>query len=85
MSSPYLILEEQVVELLPPVLSGLSPGLYLEVLQVRLMAVVPGKLVPLVVKASPRCDRTGPILILDITIASTRTDMAASAIGSDGS
>jgi len=42
MSSPHLILEEQVVELFPPMLGGLGPGLHLEVLQVRLMMIVTG-------------------------------------------
>jgi len=84
-SGPYLILEEQVVELLPPVLSSLGPSLYLKMLRVRLVAVVMGYLVSLVIKASPRWNRIGPVSTLDVTIASTRTDVAASVIGSDRS
>jgi len=58
MSGPHLILEEQVIELLPPVLSGLSPRLHLEMLRVRLVTVVPCKLVALIVVPGPSCGRT---------------------------
>jgi len=84
-SSPHLILEEQVVELLPPMLSGLSVGLHLEVLWVRLVAIVSRKLVALVVVSSLSRGRNQPILMPNVNITSTRTDVATSAVGLDGS
>ena len=84
-SSPYLILEEQVIKLLPPMLSSLCSSLYLEVLWVQLMAVVSSKFVALVIVSGPRCGRNRPILIPNVNITSMRTDVATLAVGSDGS
>ena len=85
MSGPHLILEEQVVKLLPPVLGSLSPSLHLEVLRVRLVAIVTGELVALVVVSSSSRGRNQPILIPKVNITSTRTDVAASVVSLDGS
>jgi len=83
MSSPYLVLEVQVVELLPPVLGSLSSGLHLAMLRVGLVMVVLGELMALVIKS--REWRNHPAGIPNVDITSMRTDVVALASGLDGS